>query len=87
MRARGVFTATTISPSPSLRQRSVRYTFRARRNLPDKEFRLCLTRLSYNQAVNRSTLHVAMQMGLYLHQPVWLADVWRVVSEDFPANT
>ncbi len=32
MRARSVFTATTISPSPSLRQRSARYTIRARRN-------------------------------------------------------
>ena len=40
MRARSVFTATTISPSPPLRQRSTCYTIRARRNLPDKEFRL-----------------------------------------------
>src|SRR3989338_1531564 len=40
MRARSVFTAVTISPSPPLRQRSARYTIRARRNLPDKEFRL-----------------------------------------------
>src|SRR3989338_69437 len=43
MRARSVFTATTISPSPSLRQRSARYTIRARRNLPDKEFRYLRT--------------------------------------------
>ena len=32
MRARSVFTATTISPSPPLRQRSACYTIRARRN-------------------------------------------------------
>ena len=34
-----IFTATTISPSLSLRQRPDRYTIRAGRNLPDKEFR------------------------------------------------
>ena len=38
-RVSGIFTGTTISPSPSLRQRSDRYTIRAGRNLPDKEFR------------------------------------------------
>ena len=43
MRARSVFTATTISPSPPSRQRSTCYTFRARRNLPDKEFRYLRT--------------------------------------------
>ena len=43
MRARSVFTATTISPSPPLRQRPSRYTIRARRNLPDKEFRYLRT--------------------------------------------
>jgi hypothetical protein len=35
----GIFTATSISPSPSLRQCSSRFTIRAGRNLPDKEFR------------------------------------------------
>ena len=39
----GVFTGTTISPCPSLRQRSCRYAFRAGRNLPDKEFRYLRT--------------------------------------------
>ena len=38
-----IFTATSISPSPSLRQRSDRYAFRAGRNLPDKEFRYLRT--------------------------------------------
>ena len=39
----GVFTSTTISPGPSLRQCSDRYTIRAGRNLPDKEFRYLRT--------------------------------------------
>ena len=34
-----IFTHTTISPDPLLRQCPNRYTFRAGRNLPDKEFR------------------------------------------------
>ena len=38
-RVGGIFTATTISPRPRLRQCSSRYTIRAGRNLPDKEFR------------------------------------------------
>lgn len=39
----GIFTATTISPSLSLRQCPDRYTIRAGRNLPDKEFRYLRT--------------------------------------------
>ena len=39
----GIFTDTPISPSPLLRQRSDRYTIRAGRNLPDKEFRYLRT--------------------------------------------
>ena len=39
----GVFTRTTISPGLPLRQRSDRYTIRAGRNLPDKEFRYLRT--------------------------------------------
>ena len=38
-----IFTGTSISPSPLLRQRSSRYSFRAGRNLPDKEFRYLRT--------------------------------------------
>ena len=38
-----IFTGITISPSPSLRQRSSRYAIRAGRNLPDKEFRYLRT--------------------------------------------
>ena len=39
LRVNSIFTATTISPSLSLRQLPDRYTIRAGRNLPDKEFR------------------------------------------------
>jgi hypothetical protein len=38
-----IFTASSISPGLSLRQRSDRYAFRAGRNLPDKEFRYLRT--------------------------------------------
>ena len=42
-RVNGIFTATTSSPSLSLRQCPDRYTIRAGRNLPDKEFRYLRT--------------------------------------------
>ena len=42
-RVSGIFTGNTISPSPSLRQRPDRYTIRAGRTLPDKEFRYLRT--------------------------------------------
>jgi hypothetical protein len=38
-----IFTHTTISPGPLLRQRPSRYAIRAGRNLPDKEFRYLRT--------------------------------------------
>ena len=38
-----IFTGTSISPSPSLRQRPSRYAFRAGQNLPDKGFRYLRT--------------------------------------------
>jgi hypothetical protein len=43
LRVAGIFTGTTISPSSRLRQRPDRYTIRAGRNLPDKEFRYLRT--------------------------------------------
>ena len=43
LRERGIFTTTTISPSPLLRQCPNRYAFRAGRNLPDKELRYLRT--------------------------------------------
>ena len=42
-RVSGIFTATTISPSSWPRQCPSRYTIRAGRNLPDKEFRYLRT--------------------------------------------
>ena len=38
-----IFTHTTISPGPLLRQRPSRYAIRAGQNLPDKEFRYLRT--------------------------------------------
>ena len=43
LRVNGIFTVTTISPSSRLRQRPDRYTIRAGRNLPEKEFRYLRT--------------------------------------------
>ena len=42
-RVTGIFTGTSISPSPLLRQCASRYAIRAGRNLPDKEFRYLRT--------------------------------------------
>ena len=39
----GIFTHTLISPDFTLRQHPNRYTIRAGRNLPDKEFRYLRT--------------------------------------------
>ena len=43
LRVTRIFTGTSISPSPSLRQRPSRYTCHAGRNLPDKGFRYLRT--------------------------------------------
>ena len=43
VRVAGIFTGTAISPSPGRRQCRSRYTIRAGRNLPDKEFRYLRT--------------------------------------------
>jgi hypothetical protein len=73
-----IFTASSISPSPSLRQRSSRYAIRAGRNLPDKEFRLMLLlRLGGRWRGHLCrTLHVAMQSGPYLHPMSRVSGVW-----------
>ena len=65
-RVSGIFTAATVSPSSCRRQQSSRYTIRAGRNLPDKEFR-------------SSSPHVAMRLGPYLHLS---RGGWRMASED-----
>ena len=43
LRVACIFTDTTISPSPLLRQHPSRFVIRAGRNLPDKEFRYLRT--------------------------------------------
>ena len=43
LRVLGIFTETSISPGSRLRQCPDRYTIRAGRNLPDKEFRYLRT--------------------------------------------
>ena len=43
LRVPGIFTGTTISPSSRLRQSPDRFTIRAGRNLPDKDFRYLRT--------------------------------------------
>ena len=53
LRVNGIFTATSISPSPSLRQCPSRYAIRAGRNLPDKELRYLRT-LIVRAAIHRS---------------------------------
>ena len=61
-----IFTGTSISPSPSLRQRSDRYAIRAGRNLPDKEFRYLRT-VIVTAAVHRgfsSKLRLASNLSL-----------------------
>ena len=81
-----IFTASSISPSPSLRQRSSRYAIRAGRNLPDKEFRYlrhgCYSTPEGVKAWSFRfchALHVAVQIGPS-HPPG--AEVWRMASED-----
>ena len=61
-----IFTYTTISPGPLLRQRPNHYAFRAGRNLPDKEFRYLRT-VIVTAAVHRGLSSV---LRLPLHFPL-----------------
>ena len=65
-RVASIFAGTTISPSPSLRQRRDRYAFRAGRKLPDKEFRYHRTVMvtavvhqAFGSSLRRMTNHPA----------------------------
>ena len=60
LRVNGIFTVTTISPSSWLRQRPDRYTIRAGRNLPDKEFRYLRT-VIVTAAVYRGFISVLLR--------------------------
>src|SRR2546422_5917421 len=84
MRETGIFTGTTDSQCPSLRQRPNRYAIRAGRNLPDKEFRYLRTVLpcySPMGARARSFLprSARCRAGRTVSSHHW---VWRTVSED-----
>ena len=58
-----IFTGISISPSPSLRQRPSRCTFRAGRNLPDKGFRYLRT-VIVTAAVHRGFSLVLSDLSL-----------------------
>src|SRR6266566_667160 len=62
-----IFTGTSISPSPLSRQCSSRYSFRAGRNLPDKEFRYLRT-VIVTAAVHRGfDLQLAPRLLTFRH--------------------
>ena len=63
LRVTRIFTRTSISPGPSLRQCSTRYAFRAGRNLPDKEFRYLRT-VIVTAAVHRGFISVLSHLYL-----------------------
>src|SRR5262249_29475509 len=77
-RVLGIFTETTVSPDPSLRQRPSRYAIRAGRNLPDKEFRSSLIRTCRTEwhFLRCHSLHVAMQRGPSHHPMSRTSGVW-----------
>jgi hypothetical protein len=56
LRVKSIFTPSSVSPGSSLRQCSIRYAFRAGRNLPDKEFRYLRT-VIVTAAVHRGFSH------------------------------
>ena len=58
-----IFTHTSISPGPLLRQCSTRYAFRAGRTLPDKEFRYLRT-VIVTAAVHRGFISLLAQLHL-----------------------
>ena len=60
-----IFTGTSISPGPSLRQCPSRYTFRAGRNLPDKEFRYLRT------VIVTAAVYWDFDQGLSAHQLIF----------------
>ena len=72
LRENGIFTATTVSPSLSLRQCSSCYTIRAGRNLPDKEFRYhrtLIVRAAVYRSLNSELLTEVITLPLDLPAP------------------
>ena len=67
MQVARIFTGKSISPIPSLRQYADRYTFRAGRNLPDKEFRYLRTVIvtaAVHRGFSRELRHIANKLLL-----------------------
>ena len=62
-----IFTYTTISPGPLLRQRPNHYAFRAGRNLPDKEFRYLRTVIAGTGQASAPIRHLSISQ-----RPVFL---------------
>ena len=60
----GIFTHTSISPGPLLRQLTSRYTIRAGRNLPDKEFRYLRT------VIVTAAVYWGFVMGIFTHTSI-----------------
>jgi len=63
LRVGRIYTASSISPSLWLRQRSSRYTIRAGQNLPDKEFRYLRT-VIVTAAVHRGFISARERLHL-----------------------
>jgi hypothetical protein len=66
LRVTRIFTRTSISPGPSLRQCSTRLAIRAGRNLPDKEFRYLRT------VIVTAAVHRGFNSKLRLRLPLLL---------------
>ena len=64
LRVTRIFTRTSISPGPSLRQCSTRLAIRAGRNLPDKEFRYLRT------VIVTAAVHRGFSSRLCLREPL-----------------
>jgi hypothetical protein len=62
LRVTSIFAGATVSPSPSLRQRTDRYAFRAGRVLSDEEFRY------HRTLMVRAVVHQGFGSRLWLHE-------------------
>ena len=67
-RVMGIFTHTSISPGPLLRQLTSRYTIRAGRNLPDKEFRYLRTVIVTAAVYRGFNLELALLLLTFRHR-------------------
>jgi len=80
-----IFTDKSISPSPFPRQYADRYTFRAGRNLPDKEFRYLRTVIvtaAVHRGFNRELRHVNSKTRLRQEVASLLRDTYIPLCHD-----